>query len=350
MKNGIEIGIIGAGWWACANHLPALLSNRYVDGISVNRPDEVGLNTIIEKFPDCHAFADTQEMLEKRPLAGVIISSPHIWHARHAKLCIDLKIPVMIEKPMATNAQDAAEIVDLAARLNVPILISYGWNFSFIAKTACDIIRKGWIGDVRHISCTIATATADLFSGLQHSKTEGHLFRPPASTWATATEAGGFGWGQLSHALGLLFLLVDKAPTAAFARMNTSPANVDWYDAAVVVLENGANVVLSGAATVPDHCRKQLELRLFGTDGMLLIDFERARVEAHSKSWRSYFADLPPGAGSYECIKPVTRFVDICRGKKVYNPANGILGQRTVGVLDAMYRSSISGHMEAIEA
>ena len=42
------------------------------------------------------------------------------------------------------------------------------------------------------------------------------------------------------------------------------------------------------------------------------------------------------------------RFVDICNGKPVANPADGNVGARAVEVLDAMYRSAASRRPEAV--
>ena len=51
------------------------------------------------------------------------------------------------------------------------------------------------------------------------------------------------------------------------------------YDAAAVRFAGGATGVLSGAATVPKGSPFQLDIRLFGAEGMLLLDIERERLE-----------------------------------------------------------------------
>ena len=75
------------------------------------------------------------------------------------------------------------------------------------------------------------------------------MFRPPPSTWADPRRAGGYGWGQLVHALGLLFRIADLEPTRVFALTGKSPTGVDYYDAAVVQFANGATASVSGSAT-----------------------------------------------------------------------------------------------------
>lgn len=344
----VEIGIIGAGWWATANHIPALLKNPYVSAISVNRPDQDNLDIVCRQFHTKNGFVSTAEMLEQRPLKGVIISSPHIFHAEHAQQCIDRHLPVLIEKPMTANAADARALVNQAMSKGVEIVIPYGWNFKPFSEAAYDFMQRKYIGDVRHVVCQMASPTEDLFSGLGLEGTETDLFQPMASTWSDPSKAGGYGWGQLSHLLGLLFLLVPYSPTKVFAAMKTSSAGVDLYDAAVVTLCNGTTVSLSGSSTVPKSRSFQIDIRIFGTEGMLLLDIERERLEVIRNDGQTYVYGIPKGDGIYTCEEPVTRFVDICRGKRVFNPADGTIGMFAVQVLDAMYRSASTGMAEEI--
>jgi predicted dehydrogenase len=224
----------------------------------------------------------------------------------------------------------------------------YGWNYRPIVEIAHELVADGWIGEVRHGVAQMASALADLFAGEPMVETQEHLFRPPPSTWADPNRSGGYGWGQLTHGLGALFRMVDLDPVRVFARTGLSPAGVDYYDAAVVELSNGATLAVSGSATVPKIRGYQMDIRLFGTEGMLLFDIERARVEAIRHDGKTHVAELPADAGDYESVAPAARFVDICRGVPVVNPADGIVGLRSVALLDAMYRSARSGRMEDV--
>ena len=193
----------------------------------------------------------------------------------------------------------------------------------------------------------MASALDDLMAGQPMLETEGAMFRPAASTWADPKRAGGYGWGQLVHALGLLFRITDLEPEAVFAATGQSPSGVDYYDAAVVRFAGGATGALSGSSTVPKHRSFQVDLRIFGSEGMLLLDVERERLELRRRDGTDTVVPLQPGDGAYACDEPVRVFVDICRGLQPENPASGDVGLRAVQVLDAMYRSAASGRMEA---
>jgi predicted dehydrogenase len=133
-----------------------------------------------------------------------------------------------------------------------------------------------------------------------------------------------------------------------FAWMGQSPSNVDLYDAITVRFENGATGVLSGSATVPKHRGFQIDIRIFGSEGMLLFDIERERLEVRRHDRDDTVVPMQPGDGEYVCVEPVERFADICLGREVENDAPGEVGMRAVEVLDAAYRSARSGRVEEV--
>ena len=186
----------------------------------------------------------------------------------------------------------------------------------------------------------MANALEDLFAGQPMIETEGAMFRPPPSTWADPKRAGGFGWGQLVHALGLLFRVADLDPEEVFAVTGKSPAGVDYYDAAVVRFGNGATGSLSGAATCRRAARCQIDLRIFGTEGMLLLDIERERLELRRRDgkdevWRCRQARAAMPARSRSTFS--SSFA--VGGKRRKRRAGDRRHSGPIEVLDAMYRS-----------
>src|SRR5262249_38827291 len=149
------------------------------------------------------------------------------------------------------------------------IVVAYGWNFKPWTEQARQLATR--IGKVEHVVVQMATALEDLFAGQPMKETEGAMFRPPASTWADPKRAGGYGWGKSTHALGLLSRIVDVEPQQVYALTGKSPVGVDYYDAGVVHFANGATASISGAATVPKGLGMQVDIRVFGSEGMLLL-------------------------------------------------------------------------------
>jgi predicted dehydrogenase len=355
-----QIGVIGAGWWAVDNHLPILAKRDDVALAGVCRLGRAELEQVQTHFGFPFATEDFKELLERVPLDGVVIGSPHAVHYEHARAALEAGLHVLVEKPMATSAADARALVTLAKENGKQILVPHGWNFRRVTREARRLVQAGAIGRIEHVVLQMASPLRDLFNGQPLAGTEGADFRPAASTWADPGRSGGYGWGQLCHALGLLFRVVDGlVPEQVFALMGTSSTGVDMYDALSVQFAGGATGAISGSGTVPKSRGFQVDLRLFGSDGMLLLDLEegRERLEARGREGRpdgsgavsaDSVLEMRSGEGAYECVEPVEAFVDICLNRPVENDAPGEVGMRTAEVLDAAYRSAQSGRLEAV--
>jgi predicted dehydrogenase len=351
-----RIGFVGAGWWATSFQMPFFVARQDVELVGVCRPGAAELELVRARFGITHATADFRELVAL-DLDGVVIASPHTMHYEHARAALEAGRHVLIEKPMATRGHDAWELVQLARRVERQILVPQGWSFTPYAREAARLVRGGAIGEVRHVVCQMASALADLFAGQPMAETEGALFRPPSSTWADPAQAGGYGWGQLSHALGLLFGIAAIEPQSVYALMGRSPSGADYYDAIALRCANGATAAISGSATIPkphgaQHDRSkgyQIDLRIFGTQGMLLLDIERERCEVRRNDGQQIVVPMRPGDGDYPAAAPLEVFVEICKGAPIENPAPGATGARAVAVLEAAYRSAASGVAEPIE-
>ena len=251
MTRKARIGVIGAGWWAAVNHLPVLKANEACEVVAVNRIGAPELAELQRKFDIPAGFEDYRAMLDEIPMDGVVISSPHVLHHEHAVAALAKGCHLLVEKPLTTTSADARDLIARADAAGKQVIVPYGWNFKDWTDEARALVADGRIGRVEHVVLQMASALEDLFAGQPMKETEGQMFRPPPSTWADPKRAGGYGWGQLVHALGLLFRIADLEPTRVFALTGKSPTGVDYYDAAVVQFANGATASVSGSATAP---------------------------------------------------------------------------------------------------
>jgi predicted dehydrogenase len=347
--NEVAIAVIGAGWWATYNHIPTLEQNGRVARIVAVDNNIKRLSIIQEEFSISAAYKDVDEMLESEEIDGAIIATPHPSHYVHAVKCIEKGIHVLVEKPMTTSAKDARKLVELAELNSTEILVANGWNYTPYMLKARQKILEGSIGNIKHVVAQMASPTADLFEGAPMKGTESHLFRPNSSTWANPKNAGGYSWGQLSHLLAALYYLIDEDPKSAYAKFQLSSSRVDYYDAAVLETKQGTSICLSGASTMPKHKEYMLDIRIFGSKGVLVLDIERERMSIMSHEGEDIDNEMKPGDGDYPEQPPIDYFIDLCSGKAIQNPANGIVGLRSVETLELMHRSAKSGKVEELE-
>jgi predicted dehydrogenase len=196
----------------------------------------------------------------------------------------------------------------------------------------------------------MGSALEDLFAGAPMLETRDHAFRPPASTWADPARAGGYGWGQLSHALGWLVHVADLKFESIYCLDGKSPSGVDYYDAAVGRASNGATVSLSGASTVPKQRGLHFDIRIYGSEGMIFFASEsgKGRLEISRLDGQEEVVPFAAGEADYNGALPVNVFADLCAGHPVVNPADAEVGARVTEALDAMYRSAKSGLAEGV--
>ena len=141
-------------------------------------------------------------------------------------------------------------------------------------------------------------------------------------------------------ALGLTEARVARASALAHA----SGGGVEQHLAVTCEFEGGAIGAVSGGSGHAAALRGKhsLELRVIGSEGQLLLDFEREclRVGDASGVQEVFFAD---GSGTYDCRGPIEAVLDAARGVAVDNTAPGELGARAVEALELAYRSVSRG-------
>ncbi len=358
MAGKARIGLIGAGWWATANHLPILAARSDVELVGVCRLGKAELRAVAERFGFRFATEDYLELLDRVELDGVIVASPHALHYEHARAALERGIHVMVEKPMALRAEHARELVRLAAQKQRHLLVPYGWHYKPFIQFAWEQMRTRGVGTVEYVLCHMASPIRTMLTGRPRTRSDADggaagtaLFKPDPRTWSDpAVAGGGYGHAQLTHATALLFLLTDLRPEEVFCWMTAPGARVDLHDAMTVKFGGGALGTVSGSAGVPENQKRfQVDIRVYGTEGMLLVDCERARAELH-RADGSHTMPVAPDAGAYECSGPVHNFIDLILGRTERNWSPGTVACRSVELLDAAYRSAQSGRPEHVSS
>src|SRR5262245_14486316 len=353
----VRLGFIGCGWWATANHIPILAARNDVELTAVCRLGAAELQQVKARFGFKFATESAEDLVQL-PLDTVVVTSPHTLHFPHAKLALERGLHVMCDKPMCTTGAHARELVRLAREKNAHLLVPYGWHYKPFVQTAKQWLDEGVVGPIQFAMCHMASPVRELLQGKRwqtdgnSGQSGGAMFQPDPKTWADPKVAGGgYGHAQLSHSTGMLCWLTGLMPQSVFARMTAPESAVDLYDAISVSFEAGATATVSGAGTVPTSGMSgfQVDLRIFGRDGLLMLDLERARLQLLRHDGQHRQVELSENAGAYECSQPPHNFIDLIVGKTTVNYAPGEAAMRSVLLLDAAYRSAASGVVEMVE-
>ena len=344
----LRLGVIGAGSWAVASHLPNF----------AKRADEVEFVGVCRKGPllgkikDDWGFAVASEDYTDVIDAGMdicLVGSPHGLHYEHAKAALEAGAHVLCEKPFTVEPAHAWELVEIAKRKNLHLLISYGWNYLPWMQEAKTLMDERGIGEVEQSAIQMASVCRELLANLGDYPGAAPESVPEQATWTDPRNGGGYAQAQLSHALGVSLWLTGLRGEAAFALMKSVlGAPVEHHDAVTIRYDNGAIGTMSGGS---NHLgalgnRHELEVRAIGSEGEMMIDFVRDEFWLYRTDGFEVGPRKEENALLYNCDGPPNTLVDLALGKDVRNWSPGELGARAVEVVDAAYRSARSGKLE----
>ncbi|WP_259162493.1 Gfo/Idh/MocA family protein [Microbacterium phyllosphaerae] len=214
-------GIIGAGWIASrfAGALHAHTPQRVV-AVSARNPQRLA------KFSTEHAigstYADPSALIADPQVDIVYVATPHSSHHRYALEVIAAGKHVLIEKPIATTAADAQEIVDAARAAGVFAMEAMWTRYLPQTDILRQLIEEGALGRIQQV-------TAD-FGGVVEYAPDGRMWNPQLAGGALL-DMGVYPISFTSMVLG--------APERVTATGITGPDGVDLR--ATALLEFGGN-------------------------------------------------------------------------------------------------------------
>ena len=211
----LRLGVIGAGAWAAAAHIPGFLRRPEVEPWIINRRDPVVLESLRERFGFAHATTDWREVIAARPDI-VALAGPLSLRAEQAMAAIEAGIHVLAEKPFTRDPADAWAIDAAARGRGVHVVLCYAWNEMGISEHARRLIHgPDGIGRVEHVSVEMSTIVRNLLTVGTTYIGDPEVPLPRGETWSEpAVSGGGYGQGQLTHALGLVMRLLPDARAA----------------------------------------------------------------------------------------------------------------------------------------
>lgn len=344
MRDKIKCGVIGAGWWATFAHIPALLGHPDAELIAIQKRDREQAQKVADDFGIPIACSSASELLAIDGLQAVVVSSsPHL-HYEHASAALALGKHVLIEKPMTLTVAEAQDLVETAQRNGTQFLISCPWHYTTHAREAQRLVRNGDLGKVRMISVLMTNPISHLLRGNGTQPTHGTPYMNPCEgTYSDPRVAGGGQiYAQVCHAAAYLTFLTGARPTEVFARFHNDGEALDIYDALTLQMDDSSIVSLAstGATSLG---RKDFEVRVFGTKGMLFLELWSGKMQfvplvGHPEN----YTDLPEDE-IYPQQAPVLNLIDSIRNPDA-NLSPATLGVAAMEVIEAACVSAKQGN------
>ena len=138
-----------------------LVGKRHVEAMT--HVPGVELAAVVDPSPDAPDYAasvgvpcytDLTEMIAAEKPDGILLATPTRLHIEQGLQCIAAGIPVLIEKPIADDPDDARRLVQQAERAGVPVLVGHHRRHNPLIRQAKAMIEAGQIGEVRAVHGT----------------------------------------------------------------------------------------------------------------------------------------------------------------------------------------------------
>ena len=79
---------------------------------------------------------------------GVVLATPNPLHVPQALQCVDLGLPILLEKPLATSVAEGEKLVRAAEQQGAKILVGHHRAHSPLMAKACEVVRSGQLGQL----------------------------------------------------------------------------------------------------------------------------------------------------------------------------------------------------------
>lgn len=346
----VRIGIIGAGWWATSAHIPAVKAHPDAELVAVQSRERAKAERIARDFGARHACTSLEEILALKNLDAVIVAStPNVHHVQ-AKAALERGLHVLVEKPMTFTTDEARELVEMAARKKLQLLISCPWHFTPHGIEARRLIHAGAVGEIKMISVLMTNPIDKLLRGINTTPTHGmdnvYVEPRPGSYNDPAIAGGGQIYCQVSHAAAYLTFLTGLRATEIYARFDRDGSRNDIYNALTLTLENGALVSLASTGATPLR-ERNYEVRVFGSRAILQLELWRGTMTLIDfADKRTEFKPLAANE-IYPSHAPALNFVDAVLGKAP-NGSPGELGLAAMEIIEAACESAQTNRCEKI--
>jgi len=288
-------------------------------------------------------FGDFVKMLDDAKPEAVIATTSNDRHLEILRECARRHIHFSTEKPMATTAANAREMLRLADQAGIKLLVNY-WNAWVPPTTAMkEHARSGDVGPIEKIIVEYGHAGPKEI-GVSQSFAN-WLYDPQKNGGGAIMDFGCYGaeWA----------IWLKGMPTRVFAtakKLKVAQNNQVDDDATMILDYPDGTAILQASWDWPYNMDR---VHVFGPKGSLLATGEELRFrDAKDRRQEAGFDGkaikldpLPPEANN-----PVAYFVDcILRDKPVKEPVSAELNVQVLEVLDAARRSLESGRAEEIK-
>jgi predicted dehydrogenase len=143
----INIGIIGYGYWG-PNVARNFNSSEGAKLIAICDLNKKRLNLAESNYPFIKSFSDAKDLISSKDIDAVAVVTPVFTHYELAKLSLEHGKHVFVEKPFTSSVTQGEELINLADKKNLKIMVDHTFLFTGAVRKMREIIDSGELGSL----------------------------------------------------------------------------------------------------------------------------------------------------------------------------------------------------------
>lgn len=151
MNEKLNVGVVGCGYWG-----PNLIRNfNSLSDCNMKMMCDVDaqrLKHLKALYPNVEGVMDYDHMLNGAGLDAVVIATSVRHHFWMAKKSLEAGKHTFIEKPMAASAVECDELIEIAKRNGLTLMVGHTFLYSAPVRKIKQLVDEGEIGDIQYIS------------------------------------------------------------------------------------------------------------------------------------------------------------------------------------------------------
>jgi predicted dehydrogenase len=146
-KKALSVGVIGYGYWGpnIVRNFQAQEHSR-VQVVCDRRPD--ALDKVARAYPDLDVTCDPMQVIRSPHVDVVAVVTPVWTHFELAKVALENGKHVFVEKPFTSTVAQAEELIELAERKNLKIMVDHTFLFTGAVRKIKELIDGGELGEL----------------------------------------------------------------------------------------------------------------------------------------------------------------------------------------------------------
>jgi predicted dehydrogenase len=149
----VRFGVIGYGYWG-PNVVRNLAGLEGAQVLAVCDKSAVARGRVQKAYPGVKITSDVADIVKATDIDAVAIVTPVWTHYELTKAALENGKHVFVEKPFTSSIAQAEELIELAARRNLKIMIDHTFLFTGAVRKIEQLVNEGTLGKLYYYDST----------------------------------------------------------------------------------------------------------------------------------------------------------------------------------------------------